>query len=154
MENATKAIIIAAAVLITMAIVTIGFFILRSGQDAATNAVTSISNMNNKLAESEYTMYDNMTVTGNDVVSAIEKIESSGDYIGLCVITGVGGTNHTNWYVNDASNINDLSSASTTIEDAQDIEEPDTYINPAGRFKGKVERDNNGRIASITFTQQ
>ncbi|WP_010250307.1 hypothetical protein [Acetivibrio cellulolyticus] len=154
MENATKAIIIAAAVLITMAIVTIGFFIMNSGKDAATNAVTNINSMNNKLAESEYTMYDNMTVTGNDVVSAIEKVESSKDYIGILVVTGVGGTTQSNWYAYNASNINALSSASKTVEDAEDIEAPSTYINPAGRFKGEVARDNNGRIASITFTQQ
>jgi len=154
MENATKAIIIAAAVLITMAIVTIGFFIMRAGQNAANEATTKIVAMNNKLAESEYTMYDNMIVSGNEVISAIEKVESSGDYIGVRVITGIGGTTNENWYVYDASDINNLSSTSNDIEDALDIEESDTYINPAGRFKGKVARDNNGRIASITFTQQ
>ncbi|OPZ88306.1 MAG: hypothetical protein BWY74_03202 [Firmicutes bacterium ADurb.Bin419] len=151
MENATKAIIIAAAVLITMAIVTIGFFIMNAGKDAATEAVTNISNINNKLAESEYTMYDNMTVTGNDVVSAIEKIESSGDYIAVHVITN----KNERWYVHSAAtSLDKLEDPNADIDDAEDIENADTYINPAGRFKGDVERDTNGRIALITFTQQ
>lgn len=152
MENATKAIIIAASVLITMAIVTIGFLIMNTGKNTVTIVTDKIDTINTEQLEYEYTMYDNKVVSGNTVLDAIRKFEKQ--HIGICVITGIGGTTNTNWYINDASDVNNLSSTYNTIRDAEDIQDPTTYINPSGRFKGEIKRDNTGRIASITFTQE
>ena len=147
MENATKAIIIAAAVVITMAIVSFGFLIMNKGTGEAKKVVDKFGNVTNSMTESEYTMYDNAEESGSGVVGAIQKVKTSGDYVGIYVVTKGGD----NWYVYDASNLDDLDDAPMYVEDVKDSS---TYINPAGRFKGKVERDTNGRIASVTFTQQ
>ena len=153
MENSIKAILIAASILITMAIVSVGLIVLKSGQNLASESVNNINKMN-RLIETEYTMYDNNTVSGNDVVSAIDKVLSSGDYVGILVTTKAGGGTHSNWYVYNAASINSLSSASRSIEDAEDIDSPSTYVNPTATFSGKISRDSNGRIAKISFTQQ
>lgn len=149
MENATKAILIAASVIITMAIITVGMLVFRSGQNTAAYSVDKINEMN-RVSENEYIMYDNMEVSGNEVVSAIDKVLSSRDYVGVLVTTKAG----SNWYVYNASSLNNLSGASNTIEDAEDIEQPSTFVNPTGRFIGKISRDKNGRIAKLSFTQQ
>lgn len=153
MENATKAILIAASIIITMAIVTLGLVVFKSGQNTAANSVNAINEMN-RLAENEYLMYDNTEVSGNDVVSAIDKVLSSGDVVGVLVTTKAGGANHTNWYVYGATAIDSLKSVSLTIDDAEDIKKPATYVNPAARFMGKIFRDSNGRIAKLSFVQQ
>lgn len=152
MENATKAILIAASVIITMAIVTLGLIVLKAGQNTAANSVSSINEMN-RIAENEYLMYDNTEVSGNEVVSAIDKVLSAGDAVGVLVTTKAGGANYTNWYVYNATVLNSLKSASHTIADAEDIEKPATFVNPAAKFTGRIYRDSNGRIAKLSFVQ-
>lgn len=152
MENATKAILIAASVIITMAIVTLGLIVLKAGQNTAANSVSSINEMN-RIAENEYLMYDNTEVSGNEVVSAIDKVLSAGDAVGVLVTTKAGGANYTNWYVYNATVLDSLIATSRTISDAENIEKPFTFVNPAAKFKGRVYRDSNGRIAKLAFVQ-
>lgn len=155
MENATKAIIITASVLITMAIVSLGFFIFNSVKTPIDSGKDELDRIYKQLTESKYADYNNKTWSGTEVINAISKSKSAPEEgVGICVITGVGGTTYTNWYVYDASDINNLSEATTSIDDAEDIFKTDKYINPNGRFKAKVERNNNDKIASVTFTQQ
>lgn len=149
MENATKAIIIAAAVVITMAIVSFGFLVMNKGTEEAKKGVDKFGNITNALAESEYTMYDGREESGSGVISAIDKVINSGDYVGIYVVTKGGD----NWYGYDASDLNDLKKLKNPRY-IEDVKSSDTYINPVGRFKGEVTRDDNGRIAAITFTQQ
>lgn len=150
MENATKAIIIAASIAITLAIVTIGFFVLGTGKDIANDGMSDLTNMANSVADDQYTRYDNMDVSGSQVINLIRSVENSGDYIGVHVVTGKGSDV---WYVYDASDIDNLSSASGDLDDALDVEDV-TYINKTAMFRGTVERDSNGRIARITFNQK
>lgn len=149
MENATKAIIIAAAVVITMAIVTFGFLVMNKGTEEAKKGLDKFGNIANSLAESEYMMYDGREESGSGVISAINKVKNSGDYVGIYVITKGGD----NWYCYDASDLNDLKELSNPGY-VEDVKNSDTYINPAGRFRGEISRDDNKRIAAITFTQQ
>lgn len=154
MENSTKAIIIAATVVITLALVTVGFLVLRSGQETAKSAITRLDKMNNQLAESEYLIYDQTEVSGSEVVNALRKFE--GEYIGIQVITGknVSGTSYiyniTKGATQGEGEIG--SKSSYDIGDTID-EESNEYVNPNGRFKGEVIRDKNGVIIGIVFTQ-
>jgi len=150
MENATKAIIIAASIAITLAIVTIGFFVLGTGKDIVNDGVSDLINMANSLADDQYTRYDKMYVSGSQVINLIRSVENSGDYIGVKVETKKGSPV---WYVYDASNIDNLSSTSGDLVNALDVKNA-AYISKTAMFRGKVERDSNGRIASITFTQK
>ncbi|HOQ01992.1 MAG TPA: hypothetical protein PK604_14505 [Acetivibrio clariflavus] len=150
MENATKAIIIAASIAITLAIVTIGFFVLGTGKDIANDGMSDLTNMANSVADDQYTRYDNMDVSGSQVINLIRSVENSGDYIGVNVVTGKGSDV---WYVYEAKDIDNLSSASGNLDDALDVEDV-AYINKTAMFRGKVERDSNGRIARITFKQK
>lgn len=150
MENATKAIVIAASIAITLAIVTIGFFVLGTGRDIANDGMSDLTNMANSVADDQYTRYDNMDVSGSQVINLIRNVESSGDYIAINVKTKRADV----WYVYDASaDENNLTSASGDLDAALDVENVN-YINKTAMFRGKVERDSNGRIARITFDQK
>lgn len=152
MENSTKAIIIAATVVITLALVTVGFLVLRSGQETAKSAITRLDKMNNQLAESEYLIYDQTEVSGSEVVNALRKFEK--EHIGIQVITGKTYPSGT-WYINTV----DTSTGEITSTGGQDImktidETSNEYVNPNGRFKGEIIRDKNGTITGIIFDQQ
>lgn len=155
MENATKAIIIGASIVITLAIVTIGFTIYGIGRDASDKATEKIGGMANSIMDEEYEKYHNTTIRGSEVVRAIKKIQDSGDYIGVQVTTHKASSI---WYVYDASDIDNLSVAgggwgSDPLDDAQDVTNTN-YINPSAKFNGTVLRDSNDRIAAISFDQE
>ncbi|KAB3525458.1 hypothetical protein [Alkaliphilus serpentinus] len=151
MDNSVKAILIGASVAITLIIVTLGFFILRQGQESINLSAKQMSDINSTLSESEYTIYDGLTISGSEVVNVVKKFKD--EYIGVLVITNSEST----WYihtVNITSGEGSIVSESThSISDALD-ETDNQYINPNGKFQGAVVRDENGRIVAITFDQK
>lgn len=150
MENATKAIIIAASVVITLALVTIGFLVLRSGQKGAIDVIDNLNKQQNKMAESEYTIYER-EVSGSEVVNALRKFD--GDNIGIQVKTNAASA--AIWYVNEVDlSAGTLKSSSNDINQTIDETNVNTYINPSGKFKGEIKRDKNGRIVAVIFTQK
>jgi len=147
MENSLKAILMAAGVVITLIVVSIGFLLMRSGQNTAQNAINKLGQVNAELDESQYTMYDGAEVNGYDVINLLNKYKN--EYIGIQVITNKNTTGE--WYIHDGSG-DSLTAASGAIENTMK-EESNEYINPNGKFKGKIKRDSNGTIIAITFTQ-
>ncbi len=153
MDNALKAIMIGVGVVITLAVISIGFLILRQGQDTSKNALNKIDNMNTSLAESDYTLYDGLEVSGSEVLNTIRKFKS--EYIAIQVKTGrdASGT----WYIYNATESNGTAQVEGEIDfDLSDALDPATnqYINPNGRFLGSVLRDTNGSVSAIVFEQK
>lgn len=152
-ENVLSFIKWGAGIVITLAIISIAFVVFNMAKDSTSSSTQAIQDINSQVAESRVTMYDEMTVTGSDVVGAIRKFD--GDYIGIQVKTGKNtlGT----WYgynVTIASDIAVITGAAlSTISDAID-ETSNDYINPNGKFLGKVYRDSNGTISAVIFTQK
>ncbi|WDV46954.1 hypothetical protein PV797_04450 [Clostridiaceae bacterium M8S5] len=155
MENSVKAIIIGASIAITMVVVSVGFFILRQGQDVARNTSKKIAEINVQISESEYTMYEGTEISGSEVVNLLNKLKN--EYMGINVITGKdkSGT----WYIRNVEIPNKDKIAyigeesSYRISDTID-ETNHRYINPNGRFLGAVYRDNNGSIVALEFKQR
>ncbi len=153
MENALKAILIGAVTVIVLVVISLGFLILRQGQDTAKNAVNKIDNMNSQLAESDYTMYDGLEISGSEVANTIRKFKH--DYIAIKVITGRDTTG--TWYIHEGTENSGNVIVGTEKEfDLSNAIEPSkpTYINPTGRFTGSVRRDDNGSVSAIIFTQK
>ncbi|MGL5381762.1 hypothetical protein [Clostridium sp.] len=138
MDNSMKALIMGAGVVITLAVITIGFIILNQGQNTAKLAVSKVDKINTNILESEYTVYEGMEVSGNEVVSLISKFKN--DPVTIEVVTKKSTTEYNN-------------GASGTASDTTDPKS-NKYINPSGKFKGSVTRDANDVIDRLTFTQQ
>jgi hypothetical protein len=155
MENSLKTILIAAGVVITLIVVSIGFFIMNQGQNTAKQAMTKIDKVNSQLTESDLMMYDGLEISGSDVVNAINKFKQDKSRIAIMVKTYKDSTGV--WYVYDGSSIDTLSvvAAATMTTRMINIQDPSNtaYATPAGRFKGLITRDSNGTIATLTFTQ-
>lgn len=148
MENSLKAILIGAGVVITLIVVSIGFLLMRSGQSTAKNAIGKLSQIDSEMSDSEYTMYDDMEVSGSVVVNLLKKYKN--EYIGIKVETKKNATG--TWYINQVSG-DTLSSVSTDIANTMD-ETKIEYINPNGKFKGEVQRDANGTVIALIFKQK
>lgn len=152
MENATKAIMIAAAILIVLVIVSIGFLVLRSGQDTAKLALTKVDQVNSDIKDSDIKMYDRMTISGSEVVNLISKYQKS--TFGIKVSTGkdTAGT----WYIKQITEgtTNVLGADSGQDMGKTMVETDNQYVNPNGKFLGKILRDVNGSVIGITLTQQ
>lgn len=153
MENSLKAILIGAGVVITLIVVSIGFLLMRSGQSTAQNAISKLDQINAEMSESQYTMYDGIENRGSEVVNVLNKFKD--EYIGIQVKTHKvpSGT----WYIRDVtitSNVGEIGAASTSVISNTMDEAHTQYINPNGKFLGKLVRDANGTVVALVFTQQ
>lgn len=147
MENSLKGLILAAGVIITCVVVGLGFYISREAKDTASKGAGDISSLNSEFSDSSKTIYDGMNVSGNEVVNAIKKFEN--DTVGIKVVTGKG----TACYGNVVSDSGEVTQGSvSTLASARDSANKN-YINPNGKFLGKVIRDSNNTIVGISFTQ-
>ena len=144
-----KALLIGAGVVITLAVITIGFIILNQGQNTAKLAVSKVDKLNSNIVESEFTVYDAMEISGNEVVTVISKFKN--EPIAIKVVT----KKNSGTFYNYTLDSND-SLGSTSSEKISQATEPtsDKYINPSGRFKGEIKRDENFVVTGLVFTQQ
>lgn len=164
MNNAQRALLIAAGLFLTIALITLVVNLFGSAQEASKQAQNDFSSMQTELSNAAFDGYDNTTLTGSQVLNAIRKYLTKESF-GIQVRTGknklVSSTTGM-WYnheididggsgsVSYGEIIDDDADGTLTI--ATD-EESDHYINPSGQFKGLVIRDNNGVVRGIIFTQ-
>mgnify|MGYP006421337503 CR=1 FL=1 len=160
MENSLKMLMIGAAVAITLAIITAGFYILRQGQGIMKSSSEKVSQISSEIEESEFTIYENQEVSGSEVVNLVRKYRE--DRIGIYVKTGKDGDNNGTWYINNISLNNtddEVYIGSIDSEDGESLsplidEENDKYVNPNGRFLGKIVRNENDSIIGLHFVQK
>ena len=152
-ENVLSFIKWAAGIVITLAIISIAFIVFNTSKDATMRSIKQLGEMNAQIAESNLTMYDDLEISGSEVINVIRKYQD--DYLGIQVITGndPGGT----WYgynVTISGSTGTIGSeASSDLRDAIDTTSSQ-YVNPNGEFLGKVYRDANGMIVGLVFDQQ
>ncbi|MEA1975252.1 MAG: hypothetical protein U9N10_06785 [Bacillota bacterium] len=155
MENSLKMLMIGAAVVITLAVITSGFFILRQGQGILKNSAEKISVISTDIEETEFTMYEDQEVSGSEVVNVVRKYDD--ERMGVFVRTGKDSSGE--WYINNISGIssNDYIGEITTVGEniSKMIDESNNeYVNPNGKFLGKVIRNENDSIIGLYFVQQ
>lgn len=155
MEIALKGLILGATTVIACILVGLGFFIAREARDTTSKAAGQISKLNAEFSESDKIMYDNIPVSGSEVVNVINKFKN--DDMGIIVNTKKTKNTMYNRVLTSTTTegiaVYTLgSSATTKVKDAQDINNT-LYINPNGQFQGEVLRDGNNVVVGIEFTQ-
>lgn len=149
MENSLKGLMLAAGIIITCIIISLGFYIAREASDTASAGAGQINELQAQFADTSKTMYDNTKVSGSEVVNVIRKF--SEDALGVKVVTKKNSTYYI-YSFNDSDGTLKTKSQ-TDYKTAQDATK-ENYINPTGRFLGQVVRDVNGVITGIIFTQE
>lgn len=149
MENSLKGLMLAAGIIITCIIISLGFYIAREASDTASSGTGQINELQAEFADTSKTMYENTEVSGSEVINVIRKF--SDEMIGVKVQT----KKNTRYYIyqfNDTDG--SLKNASTLDYKSAQNATSANYINPTGRFLGAVIRDANGTITGLSFVQQ
>ncbi|MBY0217932.1 ABC transporter permease [Paenibacillus illinoisensis] len=159
MGNAQSALKMAAGLFLAIALITTAVILFISAQDATKTAQTSFADIQTELSQTAYTVYDGTTVSGSQAVNALRKFQDKGEF-GIQVITGKNPAG--SWYfktVNTtvaigSAGYGSISSSATTGTLAKAMDESNNdYINPSGKFKAQLIKDNSNVIRGITFTQ-
>ncbi len=153
MEKSMDMVKLGVAILITMILIGFAILAMNSGKDTAQTGINEMDAMSAGLVESKYTMYDGVDIKGSEVLNIIRKFKD--DYVGIKVITGKnsGGA----WYIYNGTESSGSVELNSEIDfdlaNAQD-KSNNEYINPNGKFAGKVYRDGNGSITALIFEQK
>lgn len=164
MSNAQRALLVAAGLFLTIALITLVVNLFGSAQDASKQAQNEFSAIQTELAEQTFMVYDNTKLSGSQVLNAIRKFKDK-DSFGVQVrtgknkATGVDGS----WYHNFVlvtTNPDDprygqviSNTPGGSLVDATN-EKNDDYINPSGKFKSSLIRDKSNAIRAIVFVQE
>jgi hypothetical protein len=143
LDNSLKGLILAAGVAITCLVISLGFYASSEAKNVAAASTSKLSEFLKELNESDIILYHGFTITGCDVVNFIKKQLGSVSfaetpYLNIFVKTSKSENTYNS--EDDIANINNF----THIQ----------YINPLGKFKGEVIRDDNDVICEIRFIQQ
>ena len=155
-ENTSKPLMIAGGLILAMLIIGLAFTIYFTSKDTANNATSQISNLNVTLAESEYTQWEGMTVTGSQVVSLIRQFQT--DTCAVIVNNGSGVTNYGNvltaGYTTTTGTLT-ANKSTKTASDATNKTDSTTYVAPSASYLCTVIRDGaTDAITGLYFDKQ
>ena len=140
MENSLKGLMLAAGIIITCIIISLGFYIAREARDTASEGTGQINQLQAEFTDASKTMYDGTEVSGSEVLNVIRKF--SDETMGILV--------QTNNFDVDKGELG--KALDNSYKNAQDVAS-DKYINPTARFQGSIVKDVNGTIIGIVFAQ-
>ena len=144
---------VAVGILIAAILIGVIFLIARQGKSVANEKLEGVSGMLSEYQDETYAMYDNMEVTGAEVVNVIETSHSKGDYVCVQVKTKAGTVQSYNYvYTEDATAGGKLGAEAATYGNVAST--ADNYINPSAIFKGSVKHDKNGVLICVYFEQK
>lgn len=158
MNNASSALKVAAGIFLTIALITIVVILFVSAQEATKTAQNNFSDIQTELSQASFTVYEDTTISGSQVTNALRKFKDR-DQFGIQVKTGKNSDGQ--WYgytlsvgTQDASE--DYGSVvGTKIGNTNNAwnEKLKEYVNPSGKFKAQVIKDNSNVVRGLIFTQ-
>ncbi len=152
MENATKAILLGAGIVITLVLVSLGFLLLNGATGTVDTQLSDMESQKLQALEQKFTKYDGKTVNGSEVLNALQEFKD--DEICIRIDTSSPATPPTDYLVKlDTDNSISSSGSTGSLSDVKD-KSNDFYVNPSGKFEAEVLRDNNNTITGIEFVQK
>lgn len=141
MDSINRFFTMAAGLVITASLIFVAFRLADEGKRLGEHAVSSLAKVNAEWKEDEITRYEGLTVKGSDVINFMRKNLSMNLQDGseqLVVIT--------------ETDVVTVHKNMDSMEDVMNFSHA-SYINPTSEFVGKVNRNENGVIVSVRFTQ-
>jgi len=77
MENASKALIIAGAILISILLITIGILLVNSAQDISSSGATAMSSQAIQSFNSQFTQYEGSNKSASEINRLLDTVVSS-----------------------------------------------------------------------------
>ncbi|WP_433946595.1 ABC transporter permease [Paenibacillus sp. SN-8-1] len=157
MNNASTALKVAAGIFLTIALITIVVILFISAQEATKTAQNNFSDIQTELAQASFTVYDDTSISGSQVVNAIRKYNGK-DQFGIKVLTGKNQSGV--WYGSslNTADVTDGAYGSVTGKSTTDVskswdETDSNYVNPSGKFKAQVVKDSSNVVRGLIFIQ-
>ncbi|MCD1261338.1 ABC transporter permease [Paenibacillus athensensis] len=159
MSNAQKALVMAAGIFLAIALITLAVVLFISAQDSTKAAQSNFSNLQTELSQTAFTVYDNTTLSGSQVVNALRKF-SDQDQFGIQIVTGKNRAGQ--WYgkvINTGVPLDSVTYGSVLGaapgQLSQTMDEANVnYVNPNGKFRAQIVKDSSNVIRGIVFIQQ
>lgn len=154
MGHGLKLLLMAAGAIITCVVVVVGFQLTKSGKSDTSKASEQYTGVMSSYDNVQLTSYEDMEVSGTDVVNFIKDnasfiVNSQIDKIAVTTKLSGSQTYQASTYktetVQKLKNDVNTNQGSTTASN---------YINPSGTFHCTVTRNSNGMITEITFQQK
>lgn len=158
MNNASSALKVAAGIFLTIALITIVVILFVSAQEATKTAQNNFSDIQTELSQASFTVYDDTTISGSQVTNALRKFKDR-EQFGIQVKTGKNKAGE--WYGNilrisgsmNADEYGSVIGASSVDISNTWNEVLNEYVNPSGKFKAKVVKDNSNVVRGLVFVQ-
>ncbi|OZQ68863.1 ABC transporter permease [Paenibacillus sp. VTT E-133280] len=159
MSNAQKALVMAAGIFLAVALITLAVVLFITAQDSTKAAQSNFSNIQTELSQTAFTVYDNTTLSGSQVVNALRKFRDQ-DQFGIQIVTGKNPIGQ--WYGKIINTGVPLDSVTYGMVEgvapgqiSQTVDEADiNYVNPSGKFRANLVLDSSNVIRGIVFRQQ
>ena len=129
---------LAVTAIVLVVVVAIVFSFVYLAQNSANEGEEKLATEVSGFSEKEYSQYNETTLTGSVVATAIERYVPRDD-INVTLVTKMGNKN----YNSSTDTFGEIYNKGDNL-----------YVNPAGKFKSTITRDANGVVNRITFTQQ
>lgn len=139
-DIAVKIFLVVVAVILVGVIIAWSTGVFKDKRNDLNEGTERINNAISTMAEFDLLTYDNGSITGSLLVDLIERVRKEGLEISVLVKTNV----------NSVTGVT-YTSADTPVLQTSKIHAD--YINPNGVFEGSVDRNDNGIISLLTFTQ-
>ncbi|GGH22712.1 ABC transporter permease [Paenibacillus segetis] len=158
MNNASSALKVAAGIFLTIALITIVVILFVSAQEATKTAQNNFSDIQTELSQASFTVYDDTTISGSQVTNALRKFKDR-EQFGIQVKTGKNSGGQ--WYGNvlrvsnqdSAEDYGSVIGNKTGNTNNAWNEVLNEYVNPSGKFKAHVIKDNSNVVRGLIFTQ-
>ncbi|MCR5323590.1 MAG: hypothetical protein K6E85_10010 [Lachnospiraceae bacterium] len=145
-EISVKGLILAVVVIIALVLSAISLYMVTRSRSTINDGNTQYSQLMSRYSEINATLYDGLYVSGEKVVDVIK--DCAGDLKdGVVVITLMDADSAT------AADKNGQTYKTTNGYNVSNKSDKE-YINPSGTFVGSVEKNANGMVTKITFTQK
>ncbi|WP_054955812.1 hypothetical protein [Paenibacillus dakarensis] len=152
MNNASSALKVAAGIFLTIALITIVVILFVSAQEATKTAQNNFSDIQTELSQAAFTVYDSTTISGSQVTNALRKYKDK-DQFGIYIETGKNPNGQ--WYGNvldSDGSVEHPDARQGTIAQTLNEKSPE-YVNPSGKFKASIVKDESNVIRGIIFVQ-
>jgi uncharacterized membrane protein len=159
-QNIQKALWLGVGIMMFVAIVSTGLFLLNKGKAVAEVGGSQLDVVSEQLAMSKYNSFDNEVVSGSMVINTIKEYKNAGGEFIVVVTTSYPSTTQ---YISTGSVSSNIVSGSltekvrtTTDTDIQNLNDDtsSTYINPHAEFMAQLIYDNNDVVKGIVAVQQ
>lgn len=149
MSDATKILIVSATIIIVCVLVALGFKMINEGRASSSSGINEFNDMASEYSDIKLSSYDGSKVLGSEVVDLIKKSKDKEYNFEIVVYTKA------NISANPTPTPRTYNAQGEGAASLDLVTETDdaNYINPNAQFLGKVEKNKNGIITKVIFTQ-